>query len=187
MRGHGDEKPSDEQLLGRVARGDDAAFSALYRRYLPLVVRWCLRETGNRELAADLAAEVFATLLTQSNSHRPERGSVVGWLLGIARNKLRESRRRGRVESSARRRLGIATTQITDEDLERVDELASRDEEILARMADLPEEQRAALIERVVQERSYEEIASEMRCSQAVARQRVSRGLRTLRAQMEEL
>lgn len=187
MRLHGDEQESDERLLARVARGDDAAFSALYRRHLPLIVRWCLRETGNRELAADLAAEVFATLLTQSHRHRSEQGPVVAWLLGIARNKLRESRRRGRVESSARRRLGVQTLQITDEDLERVDEMASRDEEIFARLEGLPEDQRAALIGRVVQGRSYEEIASELRCSQAVARQRVSRGLRTLRAQMEDL
>ena len=40
----------DAALVAAMATGDEAAFSALYRRYLPLVTRWCLRETGNREL-----------------------------------------------------------------------------------------------------------------------------------------
>jgi RNA polymerase sigma factor (sigma-70 family) len=181
-----DDHRTDDELLTEVVRGDDAAFAVIYRRYLPVVVRWCLRETRNRELAADLSAEVFATALTAAPRYRPGQGPAVAWLLGIARNKLRESRRHGRVESSARRRLGLETLEISDADLERVEELASLDEEILARVAALPADQRAALLSRVVEERSYEEIALELRCSQAVARQHVSRGLRTLRTQMED-
>ncbi len=40
--------------MARIARGEEAAFTAIYDRYLPLVLRWSLRETGNREVAADL-------------------------------------------------------------------------------------------------------------------------------------
>jgi RNA polymerase sigma-70 factor (ECF subfamily) len=173
-------------LVVAIAAGDEAAFGVLYRRYLPLVVRWCLRETGNRELAADLSAEVFAAALTAARGYRPERGSVVAWLLGIARNKLLESRRRKRVEDSARRRLGLERISLTDADLERVEELASLDEDILARVAELPPAMREALSGRVLAERSYEEIATELRCSESVVRQRVSRALKTLRSQLEE-
>ena len=173
-------------LLAAVGRGDESAFAVIYRRYLPLVLRWCWRETENRELAADLSAEVFAAALTAARRYRSEQGPVAAWLLGIARNKLRESRRRGRVEDAARRRLGVAPVAITDTDLERVEELASLDAEIMARVAELPKDQRRALVSRIVEERSYEEIASELRCSELVVRQRVSRGLRTLRSQSEE-
>jgi len=38
----------------------------IYDRYLPLVLRWSLRETGNRDVAADLAAETFAAALIAS-------------------------------------------------------------------------------------------------------------------------
>jgi RNA polymerase sigma factor (sigma-70 family) len=176
----------EAELLAAVGRGDDSAFAVIYRRYLPLVVRWCWRETGNRELAADLSAEVFAGALTAARRYRPDQGSVAAWLLGIDRNKLRESRRHGRVEAAARRRLGVAPVALTDADLQRVEELASLDEEILARVAGLPEDQRRALVSRIVDERSYEEIASELRCSELAVRQRVSRGLRTLRSQTEE-
>jgi hypothetical protein len=71
MPGSGDD--ADSALVALVADGDEAAFSVFYRRYLPLVTRWCLRETGNRELAADLSAEVFAAALRASRRYRPER------------------------------------------------------------------------------------------------------------------
>jgi len=52
-------------------------------------------------------------------------------------------------------------------------------------LAELPAQQRDAVLARVVDERSYEEIATTMRCSELVARQRVSRGLRALRDRIE--
>jgi RNA polymerase sigma factor (sigma-70 family) len=177
---------ADVALVAATARGDDAAFAMLYRRFLPLVVRWCLRETGNAEVAADLAAEVFAASLSASRRYRPDQAAVSAWLLGIARNKLRESRRRRRIEDSARRRLGMDRVAIADLDLERVDELASLDAGLAALIDGLPEDQRAALLGRVVEERSYEEIAVELCCSQSVVRQRVSRSLKTLKSQLEE-
>ena len=178
-----DDDSDDAVLVAAIARGDEAAFSALYRRYLPLVTRWCLRETGDRELAADLTAEVFAGALQSSRRFQRERGTVAAWLLGIAANKLRESRRRGRVEDSARRRLGIDPVGLADADLERVDELAGHDLDGL--LDGLSEDQREALLLRVVAKRSYAEIATALRCSESVVRQRVSRGLKTLKSRLE--
>lgn len=176
---------TEAELLADIATGDDSAFAVIYRRYLPLVLRWCLREIGNRELASDLSAEVFATALIASHRYRADRGSVAGWLLGIARKKLSESRRRGRVEAAARRRLGVDPIAVTDSDLERVDELVSLDASILEFIGDLPEDQRTAIVGRVIDERPYNEIAAELACSELVVRQRVSRGLKTMRERIE--
>jgi RNA polymerase sigma-70 factor (ECF subfamily) len=172
-------------LVAAMGAGDEDAFSLLYRRYLPLVLRWCLRESRNREVAADLAAEVFAAALLASRRYRVDRGSVGAWLIGIARNKLRESQRRGRIENSARRRLALEPVVLEDADLDRVEELVSMDSHLQELLEALPDEQREALLSRVVEERSYEEIAAELRCSQSVVRQRVSRGLRNLKTQLE--
>lgn len=174
------------ELVARVARGDDRAFSVLYRTYLPLVLRWTVRATGDRELAADITAEVFAAALLCSRRYRREAGSVGAWLIGIANNKLRESRRRKRVEDTARRRLQLEPVALSDEDLERVDELVGMDERLRALVEGLPAEQQEALIARVIDERSYNEIAAGLECSASVIRQRVSRGLRALRSQLEE-
>jgi RNA polymerase sigma factor (sigma-70 family) len=180
------EEERDAALVAAVGHGDEQAFDRLYLRYLPLVVRWSMHATGNREVAADLTAEVFAAALTAARRFRPERGSVAGWLLGIARNKLRESQRRGRVEDSSRRRIGAEPISLTDADLERVDELASVDATVMPFFEGLPTTLREALTARVLHERSYEDIATELRCSESVVRQRVSRALKTLRSQLEE-
>jgi RNA polymerase sigma factor (sigma-70 family) len=174
------------KLVARIARGDRAAFAAIYDRYLPLVLRWSLRETRNREVAADLAAETFAAALIASPRYRSSKGSVGSWLLGIARNKLRESLRDQRVEDSARRRLGLDPAAFGEVDFERVEELTSLDAGVVALLETLPAPLREAVAQRVIEERSYEEIAEELSCSESVVRQRVSRGLRTLRSELEE-
>jgi RNA polymerase sigma factor (sigma-70 family) len=181
--GHGDE---DADLVARIAAGDKAAFDAIYDRYLPLVLRWSLRETGNREVAADLAAETFAAALIASPRYRSRKGSVGTWLLGIARNKLRESRRSKRIEDSARRRIGLDSVTFAETDFERVDELVSIDPAVLGLLETLSPALRDAVSQHVIQERSYEEIAQELSCSESVVRQRVSRGLRALRSELEE-
>jgi RNA polymerase sigma-70 factor (ECF subfamily) len=176
----------DATLVARIAHGDEAAFTAIYDRYLPLVLRWSLRETRNREVAADLAAETFAAALLASARYRPGKGSVGTWLLGIARNKLRESRRRRRVEDAARRRVGLDPAAFGEVDFERVDELISLDAGLVELLGTLPPALREAVSLHVIEERPYEEIASQLRCSESVVRQRVSRGLRALRSELEE-
>jgi RNA polymerase sigma-70 factor (ECF subfamily) len=119
---------SDGDLLAGVVAGDGAAFSVFYRRHLAGVVGYLLRETRDRELAADLAAEVFAAVFLVAGRFRARGdGSAAMWVRGIAQNKLRDSRRRGRVEDRARRRLAFEPEPLTDEDLARVEELAGAD------------------------------------------------------------
>ena len=176
----------DAQLLAATAHGDAEAFAAFYRRHLPRVVGLALRATGDRELAADLAAEVFAAALASAGGYEPRHESAAPWLAGITHNKLRESRRRGRIENATRRRLQIAPLTLTDEDLARVEELAELDDgaAVIAAVDALPGPERAAVRARVVHERSYREIAAELRCSESVIRQRVSRGLARVRADL---
>jgi hypothetical protein len=48
---------SDERLLAAIAGQDREAFGVFYRRHLPVVVGYLLRETGDAELSADLGLE----------------------------------------------------------------------------------------------------------------------------------
>lgn len=181
------ETTDDQRLLARAQRGDDAAFAVFYRRHLPAVVGYHRRRTGRPELAFDLAAETFAALVVGLPDYDPQRGPAVAWLFGIAHHKLLESLRRGRVEADARRRLAREPIVLEDAALQRIDELASRstEQELADALADLPPEQRDPLLARVVDERPYAEVAAQLRCSEAVVRQRVHRGLRRLRTRLE--
>jgi len=103
--------------------------------------------------------------------------------LGIARNVLGHSVRRGHVDVRARQRIGASLLTVEDDDLARVlglaDEQAARAAQLLA---DLPADERAAVSARVIEERDYGEIARSLGCSEMVVRKRVSRGLARLRA-----
>jgi RNA polymerase sigma factor (sigma-70 family) len=174
----------DAELLA-ASHGDVEAFATFYRRYAEVVIRYFAVRVRDPELAADLMAETFAAALLGARRYRPKKsGSALAWLFAIAHNKLIDSARRGRAAAVARERLAIQRPALEDEDLRRVRELADLERErpqLLELIEQLPVEQREALLARVIDERSYPEIADELRCSNAVVRKRVSRALATLR------
>lgn len=173
---------SDEELLA-VGTRDAEAFGELYDRYEDRLLAFFRRATGQAELAADLTAEVFAVAIVSAGSFRSELGSAGGWLFGIARHELSQSWRRGRVEAQARRRLGMEPLVLSDENLERIDRLGEAGvTDSLTLLEALPADQRAAVRARVIDGLDYSEAARALGCSEMVVRQRVSRGLRRLRA-----
>jgi RNA polymerase sigma factor (sigma-70 family) len=177
---------SDGELLAATRRDADA-FAAFYDRYERAVVGYFMRRTGNAEVAGDLAAEVFAAALGAAHRYRPDAPTAAGWLFWIAHNTLCKSLRRGRVEARARRRLGIREPLVfTSEELEAVENAASADRWVMELLERLPELQREAVRARIVDERSYPDIAGALNTSELVVRQRVSRGLSSLRAELEE-
>ena len=184
-----DHTPSDADLLARTA-DRPAAFAAFYRRYERRVLAYLRRRVRDPELVADLTSEVFARTLENAGSFDAARsGDEAGaWLFAIAHNTLVSSLRRGQVADDARRRLGMLTPLVVDDDAyERIEELAGLGDQATTLLRELPDGQREAIAAHVLDERSYEEIAAELDCSPLVVRKRVSRGLATLRAQMEAL
>jgi len=179
------ETATDAELLART--GDDAeAFGAFYDRFEAQLLAFFWHATRRADLAADLTAETFAAALESSPSFRPELGSARAWLFGIARHELADAWAHERVEDRARRRLGLDPLTLTDAALERIEELGSGDSRALELLDDLPADQRIAIAARVVDERGYAELAQSLSCSPSVVRQRVSRGLRGLRARLEQ-
>jgi len=181
--------PADETLL-LAAREDAEAFGEFYRRRVDAVLAFFLRRTHDREVAADLAAETFAAALSSLPRYRPERSSALAWLYTIAHRKLVDSIRRGRVEDRARRRLGLERLELSDIDIERIEERAAAasasGDSALAVLEQLSAQRREAVAAHVLAEEDYDELAQRLHCSQAVVRKRVSRGLAELRARMKE-
>lgn len=166
-----------------AAQSSAERFAAFYRHFERSILGFFVGATGSPEVAADLAAETFARALESIASYDPVRGRADQWLFGIARHVLGMSYRRGRVDAAARVRLGLPKLILDDHAAETIARL-SLDRGATLALADLPAEQRRAIEARVLEERNYREIAGELRCSEAVVRQRVSRGLRTLRTRL---
>jgi RNA polymerase sigma-70 factor (ECF subfamily) len=79
-------------LVGRSKSGDKSALGQLYDETFPIVYRWALAATRNRQDAEDLTAETYERALHVL--HRFESGDVpiTAWLLRIAQNVQREHR-----------------------------------------------------------------------------------------------
>jgi RNA polymerase sigma factor (sigma-70 family) len=176
---------TDAELLARTST-DVEAFAAFYRRHVSWVLRVAARRTGSREHASDLTAEVFSAALVGAGGFRSQRsdGQANNWLFGILLRKLADFERRGAVERRGRRRLGLREPAMTVEEFDGFAAGDDRAPSIAAALERLPAPQRDAVRVRVVEERSYEEVAAVLKISEANARKRVSRGLAMLRAEL---
>ena len=168
-------RPTDEELL---TSADTRQFGDFYARHLPGVEAYFARRVG-RETAADLAAETFASALVTRRRFVPGDTPAAGWLYTIAARRLVDFQRRGLVEQRTREALaseaGFAGDSVAAPALPVARDLAA------GLLRHLPPEQRHAILAHLVADRDYQQIASESGASEASIRQRVSRGLSTLR------
>jgi RNA polymerase sigma-70 factor, ECF subfamily len=182
---HPDTK-TDRQLLEEARGGRGESFELVYRRHHAVVLAFLARRVRQPELAADLMAETFASLLVLvRDSQRAVPPIPVAWLLVTARNLLIDSRRRGTIDDHARRRLAMQPVVLDDRDLELVEEISAETDLMRELAARLEPDQLEALRARVLDEREYAEIAAQLKCSESVVRKRVSRALGALRRAME--
>ena len=168
-----------------AARHDAEAFHALYVRHAARIHAQHLRQTRDPDAAHDLTAETFAQAWIVRERFRDEAGgSALPWLLGIARNVLLMSVRRGRIERLACERLGLR--ERLDEPPAAVEPDASWLDGLDELLDELPDGQREALRLRVLEDRDYAGVAQALGTSPQAARVRVHRALRTLRHRLTE-
>jgi RNA polymerase sigma-70 factor (ECF subfamily) len=79
---------TDDELLLRMRSGDEQAFTALYRRRQAAIYRFALHMSGSAATAEDVIQEVFLALIRDDCGYDPERGTLAGYLFGIARKLL---------------------------------------------------------------------------------------------------
>lgn len=164
------------------------AFGVLFERHAESLLGYFARRALDPEAAAELTAETFAQAFASRRRFRDRGLGATGWLYGIGRHQLGRFFRRGAVDSRARRRLGMPEREVSAEDYERIEELIDFEQvgrAIGRALSLLSEEQREALTLRVIEGRTYREVAEALRCTEDMARARVSRGLRRLASQLE--
>lgn len=75
----------DEELLARSREGDEGSFLTLYRRHQGAIYRFAYHMSGSASSAEDITQDVFLALIRADSGYDPSRGSVSGYLFGIAR------------------------------------------------------------------------------------------------------
>ena len=145
----------DKRLMALVAEGDDDALRLLVHRHQGRLVGYLKGEVGSQATAEELAMEVFIRLHRAASRWRPE-AKLSTYIIHIAHNLvLNEWRRRSRKPTSAL----DATPEMGDQSHEASRRLTELDEAFQRAIAQLPPEQKTAILLLVQQELPYEEIA----------------------------
>jgi RNA polymerase sigma-70 factor (ECF subfamily) len=80
----------DEELAAAWLAGTDDAMRRLWDRYGTLVHTFCVRAINDRDAASDCTQETFVSAWRSRDRFDPARGSLAGWLLGIARHRVHD-------------------------------------------------------------------------------------------------
>ncbi len=102
--GQPDHKLDDESLLAQIVTRDPAAFTELYDRYADVIFGVAVRFVRDRSIAAEISQDTFMAVWQRGTQFNADSGSVIGWMLGIVRNRaidrLRQEARRPRLASA---------------------------------------------------------------------------------------
>lgn len=173
---------TDEELVSELAHGDVGALGELFERHHGRVHALCLRLTGDRHVADDLAQESFLRV------HRYARGfgaraAFTTWLYRLVRNVCIDHMRR---ESRERARAAALASEHTEEGREPTAAHPRQDllREALRRLA--PDKREVLVLSRY-HGLSYAEIAEVCQTTVGAIKVRAHRAMRELRLRIEEL
>ncbi|MCG3150122.1 MAG: ECF RNA polymerase sigma factor SigW [Verrucomicrobiae bacterium] len=170
---------SDSQLIVRLQADAEPALDELMRRYKHPVINFCYRLLGNATDADDIAQETFVRLYQNRAKLDPAK-KLTTWLFAVARNLcLDRLRYRHRHPTEP---LDTAPDHIAPATVDK--ELG---EQIAAAVAQLPEDQRTALILAEYHGQSYAEIAAVLKSTEKSVESRLYRAKQTLREKLRRL
>jgi RNA polymerase sigma-70 factor (ECF subfamily) len=185
------EPERDDVLLRRAAKGEEEAFTLLYRRHQAAMYRFALRMTGSAWAAEEIVQDVFMTLMRAPKKYDSSRGTLGGYLYGIARNRVMKHLERLPREVPLDQKnedgsgegivLQDAATPATWA------ETRERMSQVRAAVLELPAEFREAVVLCELEELSYEEAAHAAGCPIGTIRSRLHRGRALLLAKLEML
>ncbi|HEX4825020.1 MAG TPA: sigma-70 family RNA polymerase sigma factor [Candidatus Polarisedimenticolaceae bacterium] len=182
----------DERLVDEALAGDRDAFGALVLRHQRGLVNYIFRLVGSRDLAMDLAQEVFMKVYVSLDSFDP-RYRFTTWLYRIASNSSIDQLRRKQPRTlslsgpSAEEDAAaptLAGSDPTPDDMLRLRELEAR---LDAAITELPVSYRQLILLRHRQHCRYDEIARITRLPLGTVKNRIFRAREILRAQLSDL
>ena len=183
---------SDEELLRLTVAGDADAFTALYRRRQAGIYRFALQMCGSEGIAEDVTQEVFMTLVRESQMFDPARGSLAGYLYGVARNHVLRRREKERhfvamVDEAGDEGHAAATQLVAPHDplaeLARHELIDTVRQAVLA----LPAHYREVVVLCELHEMSYAEAAGVLGCAVGTVRSRLHRARALLVERLQEV
>lgn len=168
---------TDDELMRRVHRGEDAAFRELYNRYKGQLFIYCYRMLNDREGAQDALQEIFVRVHENAAKYTPGT-NFAGWVHTIARNLCLN------VQRSRKDQIDFDETAAYGQDdrSERQDVFLR--EKLADEVAALPAIYREAVILREYEGYSYKQIMEITGQTMATVKFRIFKGREILRSRL---
>ncbi len=186
----------DAELMLRFKAGDRGAFEALFDHHCASLVNFAYRFVRSREVAEELAQEVFLRVYDAAPGYSP-RAKFTTWLYRIATNLCLNEVRRPRFRA-AHESLdcpgpddsGAGPIELADRASIAADVMLQRraiSDALRKALDQLPEKQRAAFILNKYEELSYAEVAAVMAVSEKAVKSLIHRAKEALAISLQPL
>ena len=169
----------DGDLITRFKDGDLSAFEELVRKYQDRIYNLCRYMIQDAHDAQDAAQDVFLKAYENLKAFKPD-ASLYTWLYRIAVNTCLDYKKKSRPEQAEDESVidDLASTEPSPEQRYQSKEIGQA---IQAALQKLPEQLRAAIVLKEIEELSYEEIAEALDTSSGTVKSRISRAREELR------
>jgi len=181
---------TDEELVARATAGDLDSFNQLVARWERPIYALAYRTLGREEDARDVVQEAFLRAFRGLRGFKGQ-AKFSSWLYRITLNLCRDWLRRERRAPIVQVPEGTDPVEMADDQAaptESVEDLVARREMSLAvarAMAELPEEQRTAIMLKEYHGLTFQEIADMLDCPLSTVKTRLYQGLSVLRRRLE--
>ena len=180
---------ADREMIERIGRGDQSAFSALYDRLSRPLYSLALRMLGDAGDAQDALQDIFLQIWSRAATYNPEQSTVFSWTVLLTRSRvidrLRARKRRLRVVDSA---TGDEDADVADAStMESAADTADKNDEaarVRSVLNNLPSEQREAIELAFFGHLTHHEIAARLGEPLGTIKARIRRGLLKLRERL---
>jgi len=180
---------ADREMIERIGRGDQSAFSALYDRLSRPLYSLALRMLGDAGDAQDALQDVFLQIWSRAATYNPEQSTVFSWTVLLTRSRVIDRLR------ARKRRLRIVDSATGDEDADVADastmesaaDTADKNDEaarVRSVLNNLPSEQREAIKLAFFGHLTHHEIAARLGEPLGTIKARIRRGLLKLRERL---
>ena len=161
------------------ARGEENALRAAYDAHGPLVYSFCRRSVGD-DRAKDVTQEVFVSAWRARDRFDSSKGSLAGWLMGIAKNRLIDNIRAERRHGDRRSEAEPGDLPV-ESDVERVgDRMLVADA-----LRSLPERSRTVIELAYLSDLTHTQIAEQTSLALGTVKSDIRRGLASIRRHLE--
>jgi RNA polymerase sigma-70 factor (ECF subfamily) len=181
---------TDEELVARATAGDVDSFNQLVSRWERTIYALAYRTLGREEDARDIVQEAFLRAYRGLRGFKGE-AKFSSWLYRITLNLCRDWIRRERRAPVVQPPEGTDAVDLADAQAsptESVEDLVARREmsrAVSRAMAELPEEQRTAILLKEYHGLTFQEIADQLNCPLSTVKTRLYQGLSVLRRRLD--